>query len=139
MLTTTFAVVVMLGACRQALENSHVQVGRSIAKLDEMARTTSTPKGDVPLEDLDRMSSNSRVTWAGPNMTVFLHNHLDQGVEDILLRLVIFSESGEVVIDKVYDHSWCPANSDLAFKLRVSRLPEPGETLAWGLLGAKKR
>jgi len=143
-LLRALTLLLLMSACvRQSTLHAPV-VGSPFSALDAAASTQTEPTGDVPVADLERMSANAQLRWGteGTGGLAFsFHNHLEQEVDDIRLRLVIRSEGGEVLSDRTYEWSHpVDALADSAtLNLPAQRVPQAGETLIWGLVGATKR
>ena len=138
------ALTLLLGACGRPDPLSDPGVGSPLATLDELASTETEPAGDVPAADLDRMSSNARLRWGttgSGGLRLTFHNHLEQEVEDVRVRLVICSEEGEVLSDRTYEWpSPVDAVADSShLNLPAQRVPEGNETLTWAIVGATRR
>ena len=137
------ALTLLLGACSQPGHLSDPVEGSSFAALDEAAATETEPQGDVSAADLDRMSAHARLRWGtqgSGGLVLTLHNHLEQEVDDVRLRLVIYSAVGELRSDRTYEWSHpVKALSDTVLNLAAARVPEGDEALTWGIVGATRR
>lgn len=130
----------LLAACTSP-DASLPSVGKSTAELNRLAGTNTKPIGEVAAADIDRISASGQLTISGTGAWFSVHNHLPHEVEDLMVRIVIMSDDGEVVSDRTYASTWrvSPRRDSAHLALTVMRTPRSQETFAWGIVGASKR
>jgi hypothetical protein len=109
--------------------------GSSLAATNDLAKAAYLPTGNVSTADLDMMSKAGEAYYDNRQLHARLHNHLDDPLVSVTLRVV--RKKIRVQVDTPLVRKLIAApHSDFQVIVEVDRRARKSETWAWALVDA---
>ena len=109
--------------------------GSSLAATNDLAGAAYLPTGNVSTADLDMMSKAGEAGFSYRMLHARLHNHLDDPLVSVTLRMVRKKFRVQVDTDLVRELIAAP-HSDFQVVFNMDRQPRKNETWVWALVDA---